>query len=259
MTSAIAITATPILNTPDFSFVYGAVDGSLLLDQKGFFRPLEMIVFPNTVFTVVKQHGQYILEVTTKEYLSQKKLFIDKRFVSITTDKPPERTISLPAFEEIKNKLLVHVGRPYVWGGNMLEALDKINEYYPTKQLSPYENIIKVCDGIDCSGLLYYATNGFVPRNTKEMCFFGRSIPIENKQIEDMSLKPLDMILDKGHVVFVLDERYCIQSKEKFGVYIAPTRNILSSLFRRKKPRNQWDLELENDIFIINRWVNVEE
>jgi cell wall-associated NlpC family hydrolase len=131
-----------------------------------------------------------------------------------------------------------------------MEPVDFVETWYSSKEsLSPYEKMIIRFDGIDCSGLIYSATNGFTPRNTADMVHFGRAVSMG----ED--LKPLDLIVDFGHVVIVVDKTWSIQSKEKFGVFLVKTKEILSSLQRRKKPINEWDSSQKEEIFIIRRFL----
>jgi hypothetical protein len=56
---AIAFLPTPVLNTPDFSFVFGNKDGKTLhLDDAGLMREVEFIALPETIFTIEKTINQ---------------------------------------------------------------------------------------------------------------------------------------------------------------------------------------------------------
>ena len=56
---------TPILNTPNFSDVFGDV---LLFDDKKLVRAVEMIALPSMVFKVIQKKEGPILEISTEEY-----------------------------------------------------------------------------------------------------------------------------------------------------------------------------------------------
>ena len=64
--------------------------------------------------------------------------------------------------------------------------------------------------GLDCSGLLYEATEGLTPRNTKELMTYGVEISLSERQA-------LDLILYSGHVLIVLSPDKVIESRDEFG------------------------------------------
>ena len=87
---------TPVLNTKDFTSVFGGVNGNeLKMDEKGHIRALEFIAFPGTIFTVIKSFVENkgsspIFQVRTDAYPGES-LFIDNRFVKTSISKKKNR------------------------------------------------------------------------------------------------------------------------------------------------------------------------
>ena len=181
----VSICPTPVYSTPDLTL--------LPMDEQGLRKGLEMIAFPGTLFHVIG--GDAILKVTTREYPFPG--YIDARCVQ--PGETPREAI-LPSVSDIVEKMESRVGLPYVWGGNLV---------------GPDFN------GVDCTGLLYEATLGSVPRNTKELRSFGEEV--------SGNVKPLDIFVYnetdegwEGHVIIALDERRGIESKYMFdGVRVS--------------------------------------
>ncbi len=224
--------ATPILNTPHFNEVFGK---SLPFDDKQLVRAVEMIAFPNTLFKVMERKKDHILEVTTKEYPSSIPLYIDDRSGSFHLE-PKERKKELPPPGEIINKMKERISLPYVWGGNFSAGIPEWKTLYPPKKkISPLEETHWTFHGLDCSGLLYEATNGCTPRNTGDLMTYGREVFLEE-------IGPLDLILFPGHVIIALDNQEVIESNHTYGgVRTNPLDQRLSEIeepitFRRFHP-----------------------
>ena len=111
--------------------------------------------------------------------------------------------------------------------GNWARGVPEMLAYYPPQPpLDKKIETLWTLQGLDCSGLLFEATNGATPRNTSQLLKFGRSL------LPSEQLKPLDMIIYPGHVLFVRDENTIIESKSPFGVRIC-------SLIQRVKELSQ--------------------
>jgi hypothetical protein len=117
--------------------------------------------------------------------------------------------------------------------------------------------------GVDCSGLLYEATNGFTPRNTFSLVEYGRSVPIAGldpvKIVE--RLEPLDLIVWSGHVMIVLDRERLIESRldsggKGGGVRVRPLREALAELMKGRVPLDDYKAVTANweKGFVIRRW-----
>jgi hypothetical protein len=112
-----------------------------------------------------------------------------------------------------------------------------------------------ILKGVDCSGLLYEATNGYTPRNTSDLFQFGNFLPIENIEIEK-NIQPLDIILFPGHVIIIINQQTCIESKENHGVIISQLKTKLHELKQKKTPLNNCSFEKNtDDFFVIKRWI----
>lgn len=220
MTYCIANQPTPLLNQADFIEVFGKE--KLPLDDKGLLRALEMIAFPGTVFEIIEKLPNFIWKVTTKEYPHGPQ-FIDSRFVCSTRTIPPDRTRIVPQKETILRKLEQSLGLPYLWGGNWGKGIPEIRKLYPCKVEKNFEQIHSLV-GVDCSGLLYEATNGYSPRNTSELFHFGE--PVSNL----FDVKPLDILVWPGHVLIFFSSDLFIESLYGKGVVLTPISTRLPEI-----------------------------
>jgi hypothetical protein len=214
-TYAIADGPAPLYNTPDFPHH----QQTLKTDYQGLLKEVEVVVFPNTKFTIQRDLPNNVCEVMTNDYPSLAPLYIDSRFLKPASFDTPEREKKLPPPEVILNFMRSALGARYFWGGNWIEGISKMTSLYP--QLSPSDDLI--CKGTDCSGLLYQATGGYTPRNTSDLLKFGEDLglnPYDAASAQKI-VKPLDMIVWNGHVIFVLDSEHIIESVLGQGVIIS--------------------------------------
>lgn len=251
---AIAKGPAPLLNTPDFHLVFGGTDGeSLPLDDQGLLRAVEMVALPGTCFKIQRIVNDTILQVTTDEYPAEL-LYVDRRFVSIVEEDPGNRIQVLPNKALIIERLLSQLGSPYIWGGNLYQGIPKLLEFYPPKKMVEEPLLsIWMLRGVDCSGLLYEATDGCTPRNTSELVSFGRGVKIAGlnpKQIAERA-KPLDLLVWKGHVIIALDSKTCIESLKGKGVILQNLETRIAELGR--KPIDEW---MPGQYFVMRNWNN---
>lgn len=248
---AVAVLPTPVLKTPDFCSVFGGKDGKTLkLTPKNIVEEVEFIALPHTVFTIektIRKDTYEILKVKTEEYPypTQGGYYIDSRFVEKKTEKPHERARTLPDKNAIINKLVSAEGAIYVWGGNYVKGIPEMVEFYkPAGKLSEEVQHRWILKGVDCSGLLYEATDGYIPMNVESLFNFGSPVDIKGLSPDEIAkkLKPLDLIVYKRHVVIVLDGRQAIQSTIAEGVQ---TRN-LADIIRT--------IGENDDKFVARRW-----
>ena len=260
---AVAKEPTPVLNSPDFQAVFGGADGiSVKTDNQGLIREMEFIALPGTVFELLGEyeHGTYkIFKVETSEYQYNSELFVDSRFVELKKEKPKERFIAMPSREEIYKSLDKFVGNRYCWGGNYNAGIMKLIEYYQPGGEVP--NDVKdewILAGCDCSGLMYEATNGYTPRNTSKLVDYGETVEIEGLSATEIAakLKPLDMIVWNGHVIYVYDENTSIQSSlSKGGVVKIGLVETLIEVMQTRTPVNEFGSG-KSKRFVIRRWYN---
>jgi cell wall-associated NlpC family hydrolase len=258
---AVANEFTPVLNSSDFESVFGGKNGNTVaLDNRGLIKEMEYIAFPNTVFTInntIDKAEHFIYEVTTEDYpYTSTPLYIDSRFVTLVTTKPAEREKKLPSKEEILKNIGSLEGYPYMWGGNYGDGIDKMLDLYaPKKNISEDVKSTWKLRGVDCSGLLYQATNGATPRNTSSLVKFGSPVDIQGKSASEIvsMLQPLDLIVWSGHVVIVYDESTTIESAGGKGVIKSDLKNRISSILSDRIAVNDW-AGTEGKRFVIRRW-----
>jgi hypothetical protein len=250
-------TPCPVLNTPNFQEVFGGEkNDTLKTDEKGHLRELEFIAFKEMVFEVIDKTAFSTIFKVKAPFYPSNSLFIDRRFGSFVNEYSENWKNFMFSKQSLLSFLETSLGLPYLWGGNCREGIKEILNFYPME-----ENISKNMPlskkwqlmGIDCSGLLYEATNGLIPRNTSKLISFGAPLPIASLSIDRICslLKPLDMIVYIGHVIIVLDNGYTIESRENLGVIKTPLKNRFEELHINKKPSDHY----ESGTYLINRWL----
>ena len=269
---AVAQIPTPVLNTPEFTAVFGGSDGrSLGLDSSGLIREVEFVALPGTPFRIkgsIHRGSRTIYRVTTDEYPYQTKTgyFIDSRFVTTANDPQQPRPRQLPSKQKVIDNLLAAQGSRYVWGGNFRAGIPQLLFFYPPasgSSLSDSTREMWQLAGVDCSGLIYEATNGFTPRNTSSLVEYGRTVPIAGldpmKIVE--RLEPLDLIVWSGHVLIVLDRERLIESRldsggNGGGVRVRPLRDALIELLKGRVPLDEFPSATARGVkgFVIRRW-----
>ncbi len=269
---AVAVLPTPVLNTADFSEVFGGADGrTLRLDPCGLIREVEFVALPGTPFLIeetLNRRGAVVYRVTTEDYPYPPAAgyFIDGRFVTLADTPPPPRVRHLPSRDSVIENLLAARGSRYVWGGNRRAGIPQLLAFYPPapgRPLEPAQSDLWQLRGVDCSGLLYEATDGFTPRNTSALVTYGEAVPVRGLDAGEISkrLEPLDLIVWPGHVMIVIDKGRIIESRldcngKKGGVGVRPLRSALGELVKSRVPLN--DLSAGTCVgvkgFVVRRW-----
>lgn len=261
----LAKSAVPIFNTFDLNAVFGQKTGKLLLDDQNRLTALEMIAFKGTVFKVVGFRGGHILQVELESYPTPYPLFIDRRFGDILETFPLSQTRVMPSRDVIIKRLIDALGLPYIWGGNVSKGLPVMLDYYPPKKkhnLLHLEKDLWIFRGLDCSGLLFEATEGISPRNTSSLLFYGAPVNIEGKEIEEIikNLKPLDLVIYIGHVIIVLNQDEVIESRlSRGGVVKTECMSRLKELMQQEKknPSNDPSLAVHDPHrFLVRRFLS---
>jgi hypothetical protein len=258
---AVANEPTPVLNTPDFSEVFGGADGKTVkTDDQGLIREIEYIALPGTVFNLLGEFDQLtykIFKVEISEYKYDADLYIDSRFVKLYEKRPEPRKCILPDKKDIYSYLDDAVGASYIWGGNYVKGIDKLADLYkPTGDVSERTKTKWTLKGVDCSGLMYEATNGYTERNTSKLINEGEPVEIEGLSAEEIvtRLKPLDMIVWNGHVIYVYDEKTAIQSGlSKGGVVKTGLIETLQNIMETRTPVNDYNAAA-GERFVVRRW-----
>ena len=225
-------------------------------DACGQVRQLEFIALPGTTFRIVNSGNigqQTFFEVTSNAYhpTAGVRLFVNPDGLTRrAAPAPPRMPPTLPP-KELLRRLRSAVGMPYVWGGNVRQGVTLARGQ-------------RAYAGLDCSGLLYEATDGLTPRNTAELVGHGQAVPIAGLSRDQLisRLKPLDLIVWKGHVVVVLDRGQAIESvlwcgrPGNGGVRISKLRHRLGEIMALRRGVDRWPAgDGEPRLFVVRRWL----
>jgi hypothetical protein len=225
-------------------------------------KSVETVLLPGTKIKLLNRMPQpSIWRISTEEYLYVGDHYADERFFEHLQEAPLKRVIELPPILTILQKMEALADRitRYMWGGNWPLGIDRIAQLYPSRtplrELAPLIQDTWIVKGVDCSGLLYYATNGHTPRNTSTLVGYGKGLSIEGKNIEEIlsQLQNLDMIVWNGHALYVLNRETSIESKVGEGVVKRSLFDRLSEIMATRRPVDDWR-ESEGERFVIRRW-----
>lgn len=264
----VARLAAPVLNSPDFSSVFGGKDRvTIKSDRCGQVRELEFVALPGTVFRIVEERqrgAELVYRVESDEYPAPAGtgLYVDSRFLELKGAAPPARMRRLPARDQVAAALKKGLGSSYVWGGNLREGVPELAEWFYGKA-APEDRQRLILAGLDCSGLLYQATGGWTPRNTSQLVAYGNPVAVAGRTVDQIIplLEPLDLIVWNGHVVIVLDRHTAIESRLECGkpgnggVVTTPLAQRLREIMRTRRPLDVWPAKGKpKDVFVIRRW-----
>lgn len=265
---AIASNAAPVTNTPVMRGIFGGKDGrTLKTDHCGQVRELEFIALPGTLFKVVGEQRQgaevvYRIEMDGYPMPPGSELYVDGRFMELH-DERLRQSAAIPGRESVISALKQSVGSHYVWGGNVRQGIRELLGAYYSGVFSPTEEKRLTLAGLDCSGLLYAATDGYTPRNTSWLVEFGEGMPVAGKGVAEIAamLEPLDLIVWKGHVIIVLDRNTVIESRLECntpghgGVVTTPLLQRLAEVMKTRSPLDAWPQGNERqNAFVVRRW-----
>lgn len=251
---AVARFPTPVLNTPDFSTCFGKWE--LPLDGQKLLRPVETVLLPHSKMELVRNVASLIWQVHTKEYPGT--FYIDERFVAFVGDSHPERPRTLPSVDALVKDLRAQIGLRYIWGGNWPKGIPELLEWYcPCIAQAERDPLIYETwqlKGVDCSGLLYYVTDGYTPRNTSQLVHWGSPVAIAGKNSAAIArtLRPLDLIVWQGHVLITLDAHTVIESKSGEGVVVSSLSDRLEEILSSRKPVDSHTADEPS--FVVRRW-----
>jgi hypothetical protein len=271
---AVARMATPVLNSPAIAGLFGGHDGrTLKSDRCGQVREMEFVALAGTVFRVlaeVRREGATLFRVETDDYPVPPggALYVDSRFMELRDEPPLPPVRPLPGRDAIIAAMRSSVGSPYVWGGNVRRGVPELLRLYYRGSFSPADEKRLTLAGLDCSGLLYAATNGRTPRNTSRLVHFGRGLAVAGKGERELAqlLEPLDLIVWNGHVIIVLDRETVIESRLECGRpgqgggVITPLHRRLTEIMVGRRPLDSWPVgSRQRDGFVVRRWYGVEQ
>ncbi len=210
------------------------------MDPRGLLRAVELVALPGTHLAFLQGGMDGVAAVRLDSY-PHSPLYVDRRALSEVKPK------LLPSSKPLIEELLKREGSAYIWGGNWSAGIPTLLDWYPPNgDLTLEVNKKWTLQGVDCSGLLYEVTGGMTPRNTEQLVSFGKGIACDDRSPLALShlIKPLDLIVWKGHVIIALGDGRCIESIEPKGVVISPMRERLEELC------SEW----QTNRFVIRRW-----
>jgi len=274
---AVSIVPTTMYNTPNINNAY-KIENDILVsrDESGLVREIETQTFPNTAFRIydtIKKNGTSVYKVKTKEYWNTPNdfyFYIDSRAVKKVHRKPSERIKTLSKKEVLLKRLYSIKDQtekeliPYIWGGNTLQGIPQHKKWYVKNsqwdKLSDEDKKQITLQGLDCTGLIYYITDGYTPRNSTWLRNFGTGVKIEDKDIDEIisQVKPLDIIVHRGHALLILNKNETIESRlsKGGGVVITPIKERFEEIMESKIPLNAAPSEKsDNAWFIIRRFI----
>lgn len=250
----------PVFNTEDLSSWFGGAGGdSLRLDDQNLLRCIEIVLLPGSKVEILSSATPPFWKIRTREYPFEQSYYVHEQFLDFQTEEPPERTPRLADVDSILAQCKSLLGARYIWGGNWPPGIPSLSHLHPPR--SSFENLstetreMWTLKGVDCSGLLYFLTDGYTPRQTSSLIHFGQGIPIEGMSIDAIArgLKPLDIIVWRGHVLVAIDQDTLIESINPKGVVAVDSRERLAEIREKKEAINDSLLCSENH-FVIRRW-----
>jgi hypothetical protein len=230
-------------------------EAALPHDRCGQVRALEFIALAGTIFRVAdcgSDGGATICHVTSDTYpdLPGQHLYLDASRLAFNREMPPVRIPVLPARHDLLRRLEGRQGAAYVWGGNLIQGVRC--------------GTGSAFRGVDCSGLLYEATDGFTPRNTSGLVRFGRGVRVAGLPDRELAarLEPLDLLVWDGHVIIVLDGERTIESRlecddaGRGGVVIRRLGDTVARLLAGRRAVDEWPADgvAGERLFVVRRW-----
>ncbi len=244
-------TYSPVFNKEDIYKILSELPEEIQTDKKGLIPEIEYIAPPGTEFEISGKIPQKDFTILKVRPVGKDEIYyIDSRFLEPGRKKYSGEKLTE---EEIIRNLKSMEGYPYEYGGSVANGVWKLQSMYEIDGLKEKWKP----KGLDCSGLIFQATDGMTPRTSTEMVTeFGEGLEIEGKDSEEIleMIKPLDIIGYPGHVFIALDKESVIESSPKKGVRILNTESRLKSLMKERKPVNAITSENKSKSFVIRRW-----
>lgn len=222
---AITVEKTPVFNNPDLS--------PLPPDSQGLCRGLETILYPRSVVHIEEISG-HVARITTDEYPYEGMYYLDCSLLKPAKEPLSPRYCPLPSLPQFLDRLAQLEGTRYTWGGCFPES------------------------GVDCSGLIRYATGGGTPHRTSSLVHWGSAVAIEELPWEPQ-VRPGDLIVWVGHVVAVLDREHILESLPQKGVVATSLETFMKRLLKERRALNRWPTNTpDQPSFVIRRFLTEE-
>lgn len=196
----------------------------------------------------------------------------------------------LPSSKETLQRMVTLAGLPYLYGGSapfgslaQAEKFIELGLFKKEDLNNPELRQLMMSSGVDCSGLFNYGTNYHFFGDTRHVYdFFKRGLvvlPDEGKSSPEKianHLRPLDIIIYRGHMMVVIDTKFVIQAvgvddnaisfgqatgwdgdpNQKYNkVVIDKSIDILHALIDIQKRTHSNEWVLDDQRFMIIRWL----
>lgn len=244
----------PVFNAMDLVRWFGGEKGSsLLLDDENLLRCTETVLLPGSKVKLLEPCAKRLAplwKISTTEYPFSGEFYVHEHFLDFQETEPKERVRLLPSKAEILSRCESLLGARYIWGGSCAEGIPSLAELHPPilpfRELSLEMQEMWTLKGVDCSGLLHYATHGFTPHRTSALLHWGKEVPFVGKGAEAIAaaLEPLDLIVWPGHVLIAIEGNRLIESRNPVGVVATDSASRVAEILETRAPRG----------FTIRRW-----
>lgn len=222
MASFTNISPLPVYNTSEIFRLY---QNKPLKNEKGLLIGVEMVLLAGSKIEIISKLEKGVYQISTPHYQVDYPIYVDGRHLV----KKPPKTFYLPSYDEvITNLSRVVEGTRYIYGANLDQGIPSLEKDFPPPlDLNEKEKQDWILQGLDCSGLFFQICEGATLRNCSMLDRVG--VEIKNPSISE--LRPLDLILTKGHVAIVESSKNIIESAKRFdGVRRSElTKELLSS------------------------------
>jgi hypothetical protein len=260
---------TPVFRDVHFPKHFGEGHDGLIFDKWHQIDPTETILLPGSIIRVQEVMKDRVVRMITSEYHSRTPIYTHASFIDEISRLPlPDRIKQLPSRVRMIHSMRHQEGKRYIWWGNSPMGVPELLDIFRNTRAESRE--LAMLKWFDCSGLLYWATNGNTPRNTSELIDFGRAMDIEDRSVEEIIdlMEPLDIVAWKWHCLIVLDRWEIIESSVNWwdewnfsnpnGVRIRSLQEFLTELMHGKNPRYPTNIYpwkyLTNQAFVVRRW-----
>jgi hypothetical protein len=216
---------------------------------------LDTVLLPGSVIEVLGYKENGMAEVTCEMTEKVKhKGFVYKSSVENFCKKfgkgNVKRKRSPMSLEDIKKvfERCLRENVPYCWGGNQFETIPLRGATFTSeKKGEQYE-----CRGFDCSGLLYYISDGTLPHATGALKNFGERLftveaakrwEVSKEDLEKViaGLEDTDFIAIKGHVIVSYNKGLIEFRSKDLGCCFTPQKGAnqrITELIEAAKKKN---------------------
>lgn len=208
MTTYINTLPVVVYNTPRISELY---QNKPLKNDKGLLIGVEMVLLPGSKIEVIAKLEGNICQISTPHYKVGYPTYVDGRYLK----KGTPQTFILPSYEDaIENLSKIKEDTRYIYGANLDQGVPSLFvDFPPCLDLDPTEKQDWILQGLDCSGLFFQICAGATLRNCSMLDKVGDRLT--NPRLSE--LRPLDLILTKGHVAIVETSKNIIESAKRFN------------------------------------------